>query len=277
MKVVRAAGANLELYNTGPAFKAMRKALVPLIGAMAAKFPTDPRRNRAGRGEAEKRMKHARKQADAAADKKLLNASKLRGERIAKLKALQASNPHLALVAVPDGVAEGDALAGVIPAQLAAAGAVAIEGGGVPGGVASASAAGASASASASVAVTGAKGGRSPTAAAEEVAEGAVVEEAPTQVQGELRVARSCYACKQRFRIIHHFYDSMCPSCADLNYLKRNQVADLTGRTVMVTGARVKIGYQTALKLLRCGATVIATTRFPADVRCCSVVCLVMR
>lgn len=28
-------------------------------------------------------------------------------------------------------------------------------------------------------------------------------------------------------------------------------------------GARIKIGYQIALKLLRCGATVLATTRFP--------------
>jgi NAD(P)-dependent dehydrogenase (short-subunit alcohol dehydrogenase family) len=42
-------------------------------------------------------------------------------------------------------------------------------------------------------------------------------------------------------------------------------VADLTGRTILVTGARVKIGYQCIMKLLRCGATVIATTRFPAD------------
>ncbi len=33
----------------------------------------------------------------------------------------------------------------------------------------------------------------------------------------------------------------------------------------LVTGARVKIGYQAALKLLRAGATVVATTRFPHD------------
>ena len=31
----------------------------------------------------------------------------------------------------------------------------------------------------------------------------------------------------------------------------------------MVTGSRVKIGYQTCLKLLRAGCTVIATSRFP--------------
>jgi len=259
LKVVRAAGANLELYNTGPAFKAMRKALIPLIGAMAAKFPTDPRRNRAGRGEAEKRMRHARKQADAAADKKLLNASKLRSERIAKLKALQSSNPQLALVAVPDGVAEGDALAGVIPTQLAAASAVAIEGSGGGGsgggGAAQSTAAASSGRAEVEGVVADVNPAESEAGAAAAAAGG----------PGELRVARSCYTCKQRFRVIHHFYDSMCPTCAKLNYLKRNQVADLTGRTIMVTGARVKIGYQTALKLLRCGATVVATTRFPAD------------
>ncbi len=33
----------------------------------------------------------------------------------------------------------------------------------------------------------------------------------------------------------------------------------------LVTGARVKIGYQAALTLLRCGATVVACTRFPHD------------
>ena len=33
----------------------------------------------------------------------------------------------------------------------------------------------------------------------------------------------------------------------------------------LVTGARVKIGFQAALKMLRAGARVIATTRFPHD------------
>jgi NAD(P)-dependent dehydrogenase (short-subunit alcohol dehydrogenase family) len=33
----------------------------------------------------------------------------------------------------------------------------------------------------------------------------------------------------------------------------------------LVTGARVKIGYQAALKLLRAGARVVVTTRFPVD------------
>ena len=55
---------------------------------------------------------------------------------------------------------------------------------------------------------------------------------------------RSCYICKARFRELHAFYDQLCPSCAELNYAKRHQTADLRGRIAVVTGARVKIGFQ---------------------------------
>ena len=74
---------------------------------------------------------------------------------------------------------------------------------------------------------------------------------------------RSCYVCKVRFRELHHFYDQLCPTCAPVNWAKRHQTADLNGKVAIVTGSRVKIGYQTCLKLLRAGATVVATTRFP--------------
>jgi NAD(P)-dependent dehydrogenase (short-subunit alcohol dehydrogenase family) len=80
-----------------------------------------------------------------------------------------------------------------------------------------------------------------------------------------LHEPRKCYVCKIEFRRVHAFYDAMCGSCAELNWSKRHQTADLRGRVALVTGARVKIGYQASVMLLRAGARVIATTRFPRD------------
>ena len=74
-----------------------------------------------------------------------------------------------------------------------------------------------------------------------------------------------CYVCKQNYTRIHHFYDQLCPACADLNFFKRTETADLRGRVALLTGGRVKIGYQAGLKLLRAGASLIVTTRFPRD------------
>ena len=88
---------------------------------------------------------------------------------------------------------------------------------------------------------------------------------AEPQERPALREARACYVCKQPYCEVHRYYDSMCRSCGDFNYAKREQTADLTGRYALVTGARVKIGYQAALKLVRAGAHVIVTTRFPVD------------
>jgi NAD(P)-dependent dehydrogenase (short-subunit alcohol dehydrogenase family) len=80
-----------------------------------------------------------------------------------------------------------------------------------------------------------------------------------------VRDERNCYVCKATFTTLHHFYDSMCQRCGDLNHEKRRQTADLRGRTAVITGARVKIGYQASILLLRAGCRVIATTRFPHD------------
>jgi NAD(P)-dependent dehydrogenase (short-subunit alcohol dehydrogenase family) len=74
-----------------------------------------------------------------------------------------------------------------------------------------------------------------------------------------------CYVCKEKYSVIHHFYDQLCPPCAELNFAKRTELADLRGRVALLTGGRVKIGYQAGLKLLRCGAQLIVTTRFPRD------------
>src|SRR6202042_3629654 len=64
---------------------------------------------------------------------------------------------------------------------------------------------------------------------------------------------------------IHPFYDQLCPACADFNFGKRAETADLSGRVALLTGGRVKIGYQAGIKLLRAGAHLIVTTRFPRD------------
>jgi NAD(P)-dependent dehydrogenase (short-subunit alcohol dehydrogenase family) len=76
---------------------------------------------------------------------------------------------------------------------------------------------------------------------------------------------RCCYVCKRDYTAVHHFYDHLCPPCAELNFAKRTELADLRGRVALVTGARVKIGYQAGLKLLRAGAHLIVTTRFPRN------------
>ncbi|MGC4089468.1 MAG: SDR family oxidoreductase [Polyangiaceae bacterium] len=80
-----------------------------------------------------------------------------------------------------------------------------------------------------------------------------------------LHVPRSCYICKARVRRTHRFYDHMCDECGDFNFAKRSQTANLHGRVALITGARVKIGYQAAIMLLRAGARVIVSTRFPKD------------
>ena len=81
----------------------------------------------------------------------------------------------------------------------------------------------------------------------------------------ELESPRNCYVCKTVFTKLHHFYDTMCTECGDLNYQKRFQTTNLEGQVAVITGSRLKIGYHITLMLLRSGATVVATTRFPAD------------
>src|SRR3954447_22168945 len=77
--------------------------------------------------------------------------------------------------------------------------------------------------------------------------------------------SQHCYVCKQHYDVVHFFYDQLCPICAELNFFKRTESADLRGRVALLTGGRVKIGYQAGLKLLRAGARLIVTTRFPRD------------
>nr|WP_221381002.1 SDR family NAD(P)-dependent oxidoreductase [Actinoplanes polyasparticus] len=82
---------------------------------------------------------------------------------------------------------------------------------------------------------------------------------------GVLRQARGCYVCKQRFTQVDAFYHQLCPDCAVLNHDRRDARTDLTGRRALLTGGRAKIGMYIALRLLRDGADLTITTRFPHD------------
>ena len=90
-------------------------------------------------------------------------------------------------------------------------------------------------------------------------------DERPTTNDQRPTLDRVCYVCKHPYSQLHHFYDQLCPGCADFNFAARTELADLRGRVALLTGGRVKIGYQAGLKLLRSGAHLIVTTRFPRN------------
>ena len=47
---------------------------------------------------------------------------------------------------------------------------------------------------------------------------------------------QNCYICKRDYSAIHHFYDQLCPACAELNFRKRTETADLRGRVALQIG-----------------------------------------
>jgi NAD(P)-dependent dehydrogenase (short-subunit alcohol dehydrogenase family) len=79
-----------------------------------------------------------------------------------------------------------------------------------------------------------------------------------------------CYLCG-KYRQLFSLSDctdarnGMCFDCDQANYQKTFISRNLRRYVAVVTGARVKIGFHVALKLLRAGARVVATTRFVAD------------
>ncbi|WP_078588473.1 MULTISPECIES: SDR family NAD(P)-dependent oxidoreductase [Streptomyces] len=82
---------------------------------------------------------------------------------------------------------------------------------------------------------------------------------------GELRIPRKCYVCKQAYRQVDGFYHMLCPDCSADNTTRRALTTDLRGRRALLTGGRVKIGFQLALMMLRDGVELIVTSRFPQD------------
>ena len=82
---------------------------------------------------------------------------------------------------------------------------------------------------------------------------------------GTLLRALPCYVCKQRYTQVDAFYHQLCPACAVKHHERREARTDLTGRRALLTGGRAKIGMYIALMLLRDGAHLTITTRFPRD------------
>ncbi|WP_042402517.1 SDR family NAD(P)-dependent oxidoreductase [Streptacidiphilus carbonis] len=82
---------------------------------------------------------------------------------------------------------------------------------------------------------------------------------------GSYRRPRRCYICKDVYTLAHAFYHQLCPPCAAENLSRREARADLRGRRALLTGGRVKIGFQLGLLLLRDGAELLVTSRFPKD------------
>ncbi len=88
---------------------------------------------------------------------------------------------------------------------------------------------------------------------------------AATTPLGELRRAQHCYVCKTAYWQVDSFYHRLCPDCAADNTSRRGLATDLRGRRALLTGGRVKIGFQLALMMLRDGVELTVTSRFPHD------------
>lgn len=104
-----------------------------------------------------------------------------------------------------------------------------------------------------------------PTRIDDETAGIPLVSNAPGASAGELLVPRGCYICKTKYARVDAFYHQLCPDCAAMSHAKRDARTDLTGRRALLTGGRAKIGMYIALRLLRDGAELTITTRFPKD------------
>ncbi|KAJ5492118.1 hypothetical protein N7453_010215 [Penicillium expansum] len=84
-------------------------------------------------------------------------------------------------------------------------------------------------------------------------------------------VKKRCYICRYRFSPTdsHELYPALCRQCGMFNIGCSNfslpEKLDLSGKIALVTGGRINLGYFTTLRLLRCGAKVIVSSRYPAD------------
>ena len=220
---------SVEAVATAKEFRALRKAMAPIVQDAV-------KRRHGGLAPMEyARKRQLRKEAEArhkrqvAQDEHYVATRQLRAGRLARLGALASAESELAEIADGGGPAKRlRVLDGAVDTEA-----------------------------------LGLAAARGEAASAD--ADAAAAADAEAAAAAQLHRARQCYTCKRRFDQLHHFYDLLCPQCSSLNWRKRLQSADLAGRVAVVTGGRVKIGFETALKLLRSGCEVVVTTRFPKD------------
>ncbi|KAM0128895.1 hypothetical protein ACHAP3_008064 [Botrytis cinerea] len=83
------------------------------------------------------------------------------------------------------------------------------------------------------------------------------------------RIEKKCYLCHLLITNPHPQYPALCKPCGSFNLASSNislpEALNLDGKTALVTGGRVNLGFYTALRLLRCGALVIVSSRYPRD------------
>lgn len=85
----------------------------------------------------------------------------------------------------------------------------------------------------------------------------------PKKISIKENVKIFCYQCKKETKSVHGIYVSCCQKCGNKNYKNLMTNRQLCGVVAYVSGGRTKLGYQTALRLLRAGVTVIISTRYP--------------
>ena len=96
-------------------------------------------------------------------------------------------------------------------------------------------------------------------------------EQSSSDPQLTFRSYRSCYICYTNISkaASDADYSSLCTTCGSFNVsssgLSLPANLSLDGRTALVTGGRLNLGFHVALRLLRCGARVIVATRYPQD------------
>eukprot|EP01080_Neovahlkampfia_damariscottae_P006190 gene6190-10197_t len=93
-----------------------------------------------------------------------------------------------------------------------------------------------------------------------------IQEFAPAQeLLSNYRVVK-CYLCsKYRYLPPDSENPGMCCECFSMNQKMRKTTKDLSGKIAIVTGGRIKVGFATAMMLLRANAKVVVTSRFVKD------------